>query len=110
MRLRILAMLSALAIASATSSWAHGDKPHPQYKMRYVVNDEHKCIKKGCPEPGGLLALCHRRAWSGNGTFSPPKPTAAQPWLPTCPVATSVYLSMMYFYMQGFPRPRERLG
>ena len=46
MRLLTLVILSTLAIVSASSSWAHGDKPHPQCKKGYVLNDEHKCIKK----------------------------------------------------------------
>jgi hypothetical protein len=25
---------------------AHGDKPHPKCKKGYVLNDDHKCVKK----------------------------------------------------------------
>jgi hypothetical protein len=37
---------SSLVLAAATPSWAHGDKPHPKCKKGYVLNDDHKCVKK----------------------------------------------------------------
>jgi hypothetical protein len=42
----VLAVLATLATASASPSWAHGDQPHPKCQKGYVVNDEHKCVKK----------------------------------------------------------------
>ena len=40
------AIVSTLALASASHALAHGGHPHPQCKKGYVLNDEHKCIKK----------------------------------------------------------------
>ena len=41
-----LAAIAAVALASAAPSWAHGDTPHPKCKKDYVLNDDHKCVKK----------------------------------------------------------------
>ena len=41
-----LAIFSALALASASHAWAHGDQPHSKCKKGYVLNDAHKCVKK----------------------------------------------------------------
>lgn len=44
-------MVLALALANisallAQPVLAHGNEPHPKCKQGYVVNDEHKCVKK----------------------------------------------------------------
>jgi hypothetical protein len=41
-----LTLLVALAVASASQALAHGDQPHPKCKKGYVLNDEHKCVRK----------------------------------------------------------------
>jgi len=47
MKVVVLAIVSTLvALASASHAWAHGDQPHPKCKKGYVLNDEHKCVKK----------------------------------------------------------------
>ena len=47
MRMLVLAVVAAgLAFAIAAPSFAHGDKPHPKCKKGYILNDEHKCVKK----------------------------------------------------------------
>jgi hypothetical protein len=47
MKALISAALAVFAIVSASQAWAHGDAPHPKCKKGYVINDEHKCVKKG---------------------------------------------------------------
>ena len=44
--LALIIIASSLALAAAAPSWAHGDKPHPKCKKSYVLNDDHKCVKK----------------------------------------------------------------
>ena len=46
MKAMALAICSALALAAASHAWAHGDQPHPKCKKGYVLNNEHKCVKK----------------------------------------------------------------
>jgi hypothetical protein len=46
MNVIVLAIVSTLALASASDAWAHGDQPHPKCKKGYVLNDQHKCVKK----------------------------------------------------------------
>jgi len=46
MKALALAALAGFAIVSASQAWAHGDEPHPKCKKGYVLNDEHKCVKK----------------------------------------------------------------
>ena len=46
MKALALTLLAALAIASASHAWAHGNRPHPKCKKGYVLNDAHKCVKK----------------------------------------------------------------
>jgi hypothetical protein len=45
MKILVLAAATAVAIASTTPTWAHGDMPHPKCKKGYVLNDDHKCVK-----------------------------------------------------------------
>jgi len=46
MRALALAVFATLAIQSASCAWAHGDEPHPKCKKGYVLDDQHKCVKK----------------------------------------------------------------
>ncbi len=47
MKTAILIVVAAcLSFGSTAPSWAHGDAPHPKCKKGYVLNDEHKCVKK----------------------------------------------------------------
>ena len=46
MKALLLAALATLIIASQSSAWAHGDHPHPKCKEGYVLNEQHKCVKK----------------------------------------------------------------
>jgi hypothetical protein len=46
MKAIVLAIVGTLALAAASHAWAHGDEPHPKCKKGYVLNDEHKCVKK----------------------------------------------------------------
>ena len=41
-----LSVVSALALAFASHAWAHGDQPHPKCKKGYILNNQHKCVKK----------------------------------------------------------------
>jgi hypothetical protein len=42
----VVVVAAGLAFAIAAPSFAHGDKPHPKCKKGYILNDEHKCVKK----------------------------------------------------------------
>ena len=47
--MRVLASVliaAGLAFAIVAPSFAHGDKPHPKCKKGYILNDEHKCVKR----------------------------------------------------------------
>ena len=44
--LALIILASSLVVAAAAPSLAHGDKPHPKCKKGYVLNDDHKCVKK----------------------------------------------------------------
>jgi hypothetical protein len=46
MKALVLTALATFIIASASSAWAHGDQPHPKCKEGYVLNEQHKCVKK----------------------------------------------------------------
>ena len=46
MKAIVLAIVSTLALAAASHARAHGNEPHPKCKKGYVLNDEHKCVKK----------------------------------------------------------------
>jgi len=47
MRMLTSALIAAgLVLAIAAPSFAHGDKPHPKCKKGYILNDEHKCVKR----------------------------------------------------------------
>jgi len=46
MKAIILAIVSTLALASASHAWAHGDQPHPKCKKGYILNDQQNCVKK----------------------------------------------------------------
>ena len=38
--------VAGIAALSVQPVLAHGDEPHPKCKKGYVLNDEHKCVKK----------------------------------------------------------------
>jgi hypothetical protein len=40
----LLAGASSLAFTGMAN--AHGDQPHPKCKKGYVLNDQHKCVRK----------------------------------------------------------------
>jgi len=42
----LIVVAAGLVLAAAAPSWAHGDQPHPKCKKGYVLNDDHKCVKK----------------------------------------------------------------
>jgi hypothetical protein len=44
--LALIIIASGLVLAVAAPSWAHGDKPHPRCKKGYVLDNDHKCVKK----------------------------------------------------------------
>jgi hypothetical protein len=44
--LALIILAPSLVVAAAVPSSAHGDKPHPKCKKGYVLNDDHKCVKK----------------------------------------------------------------
>jgi hypothetical protein len=44
--LSLIIIAAGLVLGEATPSWAHGDKPHPKCKKGYVLNDDHKCVKR----------------------------------------------------------------
>jgi hypothetical protein len=44
--LALVVVAAGLVVGAVTPSWAHGDEPHPKCKKGYVLNDEHKCVKK----------------------------------------------------------------
>jgi hypothetical protein len=44
--LALIILASSLGVAAAAPSLAHGDKPHPNCKKGYALNDDHKCVKK----------------------------------------------------------------
>jgi hypothetical protein len=46
MKALALTLFVSLTVVSASQAWAHGDQPHPKCKKGYVLNDEHKCVKK----------------------------------------------------------------
>jgi hypothetical protein len=46
MKALALAAVTTLIIVSTSSAWAHGDQPHPKCKEGYVLNEQHKCVKK----------------------------------------------------------------
>ena len=69
MKALALALLVALAIASSSHVWAHGDQPHPKCKEGYVLNGSHKCVKKDRSDKSAI-----NRAITVNllGTIAPP--------------------------------------
>ena len=46
MKAIVPAIAGTLALAAASHAWAHGDQPHPKCKKGYILNDQHKCVKK----------------------------------------------------------------
>lgn len=47
MKTIILALSGAALLgATASTSFAHGDKPHAKCKQGYVMTSDHRCVKK----------------------------------------------------------------
>ncbi len=44
--LALVVVAAGLVVGAVAPSLAHGDTPHPKCKKGYVLNDDHKCVKK----------------------------------------------------------------